>query len=90
MTYFMTVHIAVKVFELLNEADKNWMLPMLFGSLVSADVLTSADACRKSIEMLEDFREAMPESKVMNKDIWMKFISEGLEIARKDLEKFEK
>ena len=79
-----------KIIELLNEADRNQMLPMIFGSLISADALTSANACRKSIEILEDFKEAIPESEVMNKDVWMKFVSEGLEIARKDLEKFEK
>lgn len=102
-TFSMTAHTVAKVFgwrnvamnkekiiELLNEADRNQMLPMIFGSLISADALTSANACRKSIEILEDFKEVIPESEVMNKDVWMKFVSEGLEIARKDLEKFEK
>jgi hypothetical protein len=79
-----------KNIEMLDAANEMGMLPTLLSGLISSDSLVNADACRKSIEMLEDLREAMPESKVMDKDVWMKFISEGLEIVRKDLEKFEK
>jgi len=79
-----------KNIELLDAANKMGMLPTLFSGMVSSDSLVNADACRKSVEMLEEFMDAIPESTIADKERWMEFISEGLEIARKDLEKFEK
>lgn len=79
-----------KKIDALNAVNECGMLPMLLAELTSADTLISADKCRKSIEMLEDLKEALPESNVDDKDVWMGFITKGLEIARNDLEKMQK
>lgn len=79
-----------KKIDALNVVNECGMLPMLLAELTSADTLISADKCRKSIETLEDLKEALPESNVDDKDVWMGFITKGLEIARNDLEKMQK
>lgn len=79
-----------KKIDALNAVNECGMLPMFLGELVSADTLISADKCRKSIEMLEGLKEALPESNVEDKDVWMNFIIKGLEIAKNDLEKMQK
>lgn len=76
--------------KVLNTVNKQGMLPMLFGELVSADALTNAEQCKKSLEILNDFKEALPETEIEDKDTWMKFIDDGLEIVKRDLENFER
>lgn len=76
--------------KVLNTVNKQGMLPMLFGELVSADALTNEGQCKKSLEILNDFKEALPETEIDDKDKWMKFIDDGLEIVKRDLENFER
>lgn len=76
--------------KVLNTVNKQGMLPILFGELVSADALTNTEQCKKSLEILSDFKEALPETEIEDKDTWMKFIDDGLEIVKRDLENFER
>ena len=78
-----------KNIEALNTLDENGFLPLLLGELISSDTLESADQCRKSIEMLSEFVEALPETNIKDKEKWKKMMEEGLEIARRDLKYFE-
>ena len=75
---------------LLNMANKENLLHMLFGRLISSDTLTNADDCKNSIDLLEKFKEAIPDTEIEDKDKWLSFIDDGLEIVRSDLENFEK
>jgi hypothetical protein len=74
--------------DLLNVANENGLLPLIFGGLISADELTSAEQCRKSLEILEGLLEAIPESNIKDKDRWVKFANDGIEIAKQDLKLF--
>ena len=74
-----------------NNKDLIWFL---LGSLISADTLISPEACRNSINMLNELSESIgnvsddlysPEEK----EKIQKHCSDGLEICRQDLENFE-
>ena len=74
--------------DLLNAADENGLLPMVFVGLISSEELTSAEKCKNSLEILEGLLEAIPESNIKDKDRWLKFANDGIEIAKRDLELF--
>ena len=78
-----------KVVKLLNEAHKSGILPIVLGGLVSADCLTSIDACNKSIELLTEFAEALPETNIEEKETYEKLIKKGISIAEEDKKKLE-
>lgn len=79
-----------KNIELLNTVDGEGLLDLLYASLISADSLTSADYCDKTIEMLTSFLEALPSTKIVNKDAWHDRFVTGIEIAKRDKKRYEK
>ena len=78
-----------KNIELLNILDRDGLLAILYVNLISADSLTSADYCDKTIEMLTSFLEALPSTDIKDKDAWHDRFVDGIEIAKKDKKRFE-
>ena len=76
-----------KNIETLNKVGD--VLPMLYVSLISSDSLINESACDKSIEMLQDFLEAIPYSNIKNKRKWIDLFTGGILIAQRDKETFK-
>lgn len=74
--------------KLLNVANEHGLLPLIFAELVSGDALVNEVACDKSIEVITNFLEAIDDTDIQDKDKWKKFLEDGLEIAKRDKEKF--
>ena len=79
-----------KNIDLLNKVAKEGMLPMLYANLISSDTMTSITACDKAEELLKAFAEAIPYTDIENKDEWERRFLDGVMIARRDREEFEK
>ena len=73
---------------LLNAADERGLLPVLFANLVSSEALLSEDACLKAIELLTGFKEAIPETQIGDKEYWLGMADGGIEVAKRDLERY--
>ena len=78
-----------KNIDLLNEANKQGMLPMLYLSLISSDSLIDEGSCDKSIEMLTDFLEALPKTDIEDKEKWKDMFNAGLGIVKRDKKNFK-
>ena len=78
-----------KNIDLLNEANKQGMLPMLYLSLISSDSLVDEISCDKSIEMLIDFLEALPKTDIEDKNMWVEKFNAGLGIVKRDKKNFK-
>lgn len=79
-----------KDIRVLNAAYDLDMLGVMYVEMISSDTLLSVEACDKTIELLTGFLEALPETKIEDKDEWKKNFEDGIEIAKKDKEYFEK
>lgn len=79
-----------KNIDLLNRVAKEGMLPMLCANLISSDSMTSAEACAKAEGLLKGFAEAIPYTDIEKKDEWERKFLDGVMIARRDREEFEK
>ena len=77
-----------KDIKLLNVANENGLLPLIIGELISAEALTSEDACDKSIEILTGFLTAIDDTDIEDKDKWKDLMEKGLEVAKQDKERF--
>ena len=53
---------------LINTADENDVLNLILGALISAETLSSIDACTKSIDILNGFIAAVPYTNVKDKE----------------------
>lgn len=79
-----------KNIDLLNKVANEGLLPMLYANLISSDAMTSVAACDKAEELLKSFSEAIPYTRIKDKDKWERRFLDGVVIARRDREEFEK
>ena len=79
-----------KNIDLLNTVFQDGLLPMLYGNLISSDTMTSVESCKKAEELLRAFAEAIPYTNIDDKDKWEKRFLDGVVIAQRDREEFEK
>lgn len=80
--------------EKLAEDNNKDLIWLLLGSLISADTLISPEACKNSINMLNELSESIGNVSdnlysQEEKERIQKYCSDGLEICRQDLENFE-
>ena len=73
--------------DALQEAD---LLYFAIVSLFSADTLIDAEACRNSLEALEQLQKEFSTSSLKNKSEIAKLLADAEGIIRRDLEQFEK
>lgn len=77
-----------KTIEFLNTIDKNQMIPLILGSLISSDTLINEDSCNKSIEIITEFLEVIDETEIENKTKWKEFLTDSLKIVERDKNRF--
>ena len=79
-----------KDIELLEATEKNGMIWLILGSLISADSLMTVDECDKNLETCTALLEAAKESNLKNKEKIIKYLEDGVEIIKRDREELVK
>ena len=75
-----------KDIELLESTEKNGMIWLILGSLISADSLMTVDECDKNLEICTSLLEAAENANLKEKDKIIKYLKDGVEIIKRDRE----
>jgi len=77
--------------ELLEAIEKNGMIWLVLGSLISADSLISIESCDKNLEISMSFLEAAKKSNnLKEKEKIIEYLEKSIEIIKRDKEEFLK
>ena len=77
--------------ELLEAIEKNGMIWLVLGSLISADSLISIESCDKNLEISMSFLEAAKKSNnLKEKEKIIEYLEKSIETIKRDKEEFLK
>ena len=79
-----------KDIELLETIEKNGMIWLVLGSLISADSLMTVEECDKNLEICTSFLEAAEKANLKEKEKIIKYLKDGVEIIKRDKEELLK
>ena len=78
--------------NIIEKLHESGFIYLIFGSMISSDSLLSVHDCETSLEQMERFDEALKTANIEEgkKIEYKDFIDRGIEIIKRDLEKFKK
>lgn len=79
-----------KDIELLEAIEKNGVIWLVLGSLISADSLMTVEACDKNLEICTSFLEAAEKANLNEKEKIIGYLKNGIEIIKRDKEELLK
>jgi len=79
-----------KDIELLETIEKNGMIWLVLGSLISADSLMTVDDCDKNLEICTSFLDAAKEANLMEKEKIINYLKNGIDIIKREKEELLK
>ena len=79
-----------KDIELLETIEKNGMIWLVLGSLISADSLMTVDDCDKNLEICTSFLDAAEKANLEEKEKIINYLKNGIDIIKRDKEELLK
>ena len=71
------------IVSFLNSIFKEGVLNLYYASLISADSLNTVEDCDIAEKSLNEFNEALPETKISEQEKWFERIKDGLKIVKR-------
>ena len=72
------------IITLLNTMFETGLLNFYYVSLISADSLLDGESCDYAEKSLNEFKDALPETKITKQGKWLRRIEAGLDIIKEE------
>lgn len=72
------------IVSFLNAIFEEGLLNLYYAMLISADSLSTVEDCNLAEKSLNEFKDALPETKISERGKWLERINDGLKIVKRE------